>query len=542
MVIVPSTNIILLKTPMELSDNNQLTWSTKQEQYNYFNSLPKLMLEDATYQRKEGVIRYPTTPAIPYEELLKYNYCMYQNDAYDDKWFYAYITEVNYINDGMSTIKIETDVWNTWCFDITFKNSFIEREHVNDDTIGLHTVPENVEKGEYICSYDWNFQYKRGESSHVFYPCVGVSENIFTNNQIKVYNGVYSGLQYICLEDSDSLAGFLNYYSSEGKVEEVYTLFMIPECFISNTASPNWSTRTISVSSGTWTIKYIEVPSSEIEFNCGTTYTVRPTQLGIGNNKYTPKNKKLLTSDYIYILVDNMCGSVAKYDYEYFSNPNNCVFQTYGAINSGCSIKVIPKNYKGVENNYSEGLTGAKLPVCSWVSDIYTNWLTQNGINIGVNMVMGAMNTTIGVMKASSGDISGVTQATSGASTIANTISEVRQHYLVPAQAQGNTNVGDVMFAIGVISPTLYDMTIKPEFAKIIDDYFSMYGYKVNSVKTPNIRGRRNWNYVKTIGCNLIGDIPQLDLQKIKNMFDTGITLWHNSSTFLDYSQDNSII
>ena len=80
---------------------------------------------------------------------------------------------------------------------------------------------------------------------------------------------------------------------------------------------------------------------------------------------------------------------------------------------------------------------------------------------------------------------------------------------------------------------------IKRQFAERIDKYFDMYGYLTNTVKIPNLNNRPNWNYVKTIGVNIIGDIPQEDLQTIKNMFDNGITLWHNKNTFLDYSQNN---
>ena len=55
-----------------------------------------------------------------------------------------------------------------------------------------------------------------------------------------------------------------------------------------------------------------------------------------------------------------------------------------------------------------------------------------------------------------------------------------------------------------------------------------------------NVReNRRNWNYIKTNGINILADIPQDDLQIIKSMFDNGITLWHNTETFLDYSQNN---
>ena len=69
-----------------------------------------------------------------------------------------------------------------------------------------------------------------------------------------------------------------------------------------------------------------------------------------------------------------------------------------------------------------------------------------------------------------------------------------------------------------------------------------MFGYKINKVKTPNITGRQNWNYVKTINCNFEGDIPQTDLRIIKTMFDNGVTLWHNPATIYNYSASNNII
>ena len=81
--------------------------------------------------------------------------------------------------------------------------------------------------------------------------------------------------------------------------------------------------------------------------------------------------------------------------------------------------------------------------------------------------------------------------------------------------------------------------TIKKEFAERLDKYFDMYGYTINELKNININSRPNWNYIKTQGANILGDIPQYDLQSIKEMFDNGITFWHNPETFLDYSQNN---
>lgn len=85
-------------------------------------------------------------------------------------------------------------------------------------------------------------------------------------------------------------------------------------------------------------------------------------------------------------------------------------------------------------------------------------------------------------------------------------------------------------------------MSIRAEYARMIDDYFTMFGYKTNRLKVPNITGRANWNYVKTKGCNVIGNVPQDDLQEIKTMFNRGVTIWHNTSTFMDYSQNNAIV
>ena len=73
----------------------------------------------------------------------------------------------------------------------------------------------------------------------------------------------------------------------------------------------------------------------------------------------------------------------------------------------------------------------------------------------------------------------------------------------------------------------------------MIDQYFDMFGYKVNTVKSPNVKSRKNWNYLKTINCNFTGNIPEKDMEKIKLIFDNGVTLWHNKDTMYDYNNDN---
>ena len=118
-VITPQTEIRLLKCPLELSDLNQLTFSNATAQYNYFNSLPKVIADNATYQRKDGFIRFPAE----FDEIVEYNYVMYQNEAYSNKWFYAYIDHMEYLSNGSTAVYIKTDVFQTWQFNITFKPS-----------------------------------------------------------------------------------------------------------------------------------------------------------------------------------------------------------------------------------------------------------------------------------------------------------------------------------------------------------------------------------------------------------------------------------
>ena len=65
-----------------------------------------------------------------FDDLIGYNYVMYQNTHYSTKWFYAFILGMEYVNDNMTRIVITTDPYQTWQFDITFMQSFVEREMI----------------------------------------------------------------------------------------------------------------------------------------------------------------------------------------------------------------------------------------------------------------------------------------------------------------------------------------------------------------------------------------------------------------------------
>lgn len=534
MAVTPDTEIRLVKCNLNLDNNNQLNFSNATSQYNYFNGLTHLTINNASYQRKDNYIRYPAH----IDSIIEYNYVMYKNTHYKNKWFYAYITKMEYENDNCTRIYIKTDVFQTWQFDITFMKSFIEREHVNNDTIGLHTIDEGLGTGEYINNGFGTFNTMGASNSYI----IGVSEVLPTMYYLKnrAYSGIFSGLYLYTFTVYDSkpaaehLSEFIHAYDEAGKGGDIYEIFVVPSNLISSND-----------------VAWHDYNESGISFHYGllattpaTSSTAETVNINTTLDGYTPKNNKLYVAPFNYLYLSNNVGQDVVYHYEDFAN-HTPKFLVEGIITPGCSIRVYPINYKRqtddltittARKSYQYGLNAGKLPMCSWISDSYTNWITQNGVNLAASTISSA---AVGTASALTGNIPG---AMSGISGIINNITAINKADMIPNTVGGNVNGSDITFATRNLNVTYSKMSVRSEIAKVIDDFFSMYGYKVNSLKTPNITGRSNWNYVKMINPNIEGYIPQEDLQEIKQLFSDGITIWHTTTHFLDYSQTNSII
>ena len=103
------------------------------------------------------------------------------------------------------------------------------------------------------------------------------------------------------------------------------------------------------------------------------------------------------------------------------------------------------------------------------------------------------------------------------------------------------SNLGNnTMFDTGWKNMHFYVMvkTVRNEYATQITNYFKMFGYKVNKLEVPNTKSRENYNYIKTVDANIVGNIPANDLSAIKGIFDKGVTIWHTDQIG-DYSLSN---
>lgn len=572
-VITPSTDVYLLKVPLEINDVNQLTFINATAQYNYFNSLPKIEVHDFTYQRKDGVIRF----GAEYDELITYNYVMYRNDAFSNKWFYAFITNMEWKSPRCTDISIKTDVWQSWMFDITLKPVLIDREHTNNDTVGAHTLPEGLELGEMVANgtttnfgsipvenVNENFYtvievsqvQNKGESGTLSYEWVSGSHDLTPkiNNLERgtiplIVGGTFAGSTSGAIRTPDQV---VHLYDVAGFSDSIVNMYMLPYTLVGAfneiklTATPNTGVVT--------TYDGIGVP---VRVNGTTNLTTSSFTRPSSVNGYTPKNNKVLTWPYCYFNISNNSGTSIPFHYEDFSSTVS--FKVEGTFGVSGSTKAIPQNYKNIDtsgNALDYSITGAKYPVCSWRSDSFTNWLTQNAVNLDTQWKLSgiAAATSVAGGAVSGGISGGLVGAAVGAGLGAiqgggELIKQAREQHLaktqanmIPDQVHGNLGAGDFIWAKYRSPYTYIPMSIKAEYAQCIDQYFSQYGYKCNRVKVPNVYGRRNWNFVKTVGCYIDGDIPQGDMEELKNMFNRGITFWHNPATFADYSQNNDII
>lgn len=264
----------------------------------------------------------------------------------------------------------------------------------------------------------------------------------------------------------------------------------------------------------------------------------------------TIKNNKCYCYPYNYLLVTNNIGGINTYRYEDFPL-GYCDFERQLALSIGVSGRVVPKNYKGVAENLDETVSLGKYPTCQWSSDSYTNWLTQNAVNIekaemnmdftrvraGTNLVKNAFNLQFGTA---------MTSMIESGMTLENQIADLQGEFyagkLLPNKL-GGTADGDVNFSSLDNGFKFIKMRAKNEYMLAIDNYFTRFGYKILRVKIPETNSRRYWNYLQIgTGESLgFGDIPQEALSGINQIAQKGTTIWHDHEIIGDYSLTNSI-
>lgn len=516
MYIEPRTNVRLLhNVPLENTYDHTLYFADAQSQYNYFANLTKKNCVNYTYQRvNKGRIRVEGKADNYYD----CNYMMFQNTSFGNKWFYAFINSVEYINNETTEIEFEIDVIQTWFFDSAVEECFIERQHSLSDAIGDNIVPETLNCGEYV--FNDYAPVTPMTDMCVIIAIVDVTDRTFG----QLYDGIY-GSATLYVYDSTDVSGINNKIDEYiQKPEAVLSVYMCPKILI-----------------GTIPTSHI-IPYGGSGFK---TTVVKPAvDKTMTLNGYLPRNGKMYTYPYNFFHVDNGSGQELSLRYEFFENLRPVV-EISGTITQPVALSLRPDSYKGVAGydplgGYTslntETIQLNNYPMCSWNVDAYQAWVAQNAIPIG----LGIMTNTANNMIASQYSAHPTGSFISGAiGTITSSLTDWYKASIQADISKGSFNNGGVNTAIGKQQFYGGRCSVNYQMAKIIDDYFNMFGYATKAVGRINTHSRPHWNYVKTVGCVLSGSIPSDDARKIISIYDRGITFWRNGNEVGNYELDN---
>lgn len=561
----PATIGRLIKT-IDFSPDYEhvVLFKTPDEQYQYFAAKEGKSFARHSFNR---VGRGHIKLNIGYSDVSDYSYLMFRNAEHENRWWYAFVDSIEYINDSVVDVRYSIDVMQSYMFNYTLGECFVEREHSVTDVIGENIVPEDIDLGPYVFGNsvepvvaDDRASNTAGQLTMNDLSLVVVYNPALFNLDLAVVNptdhfsenlfsGVYQGVRFLVLDmfssssyteqnikNADKVMGLINTATFGGFI----CAFMYPRMFIPID-------------------KYKDEPMYR-----NTRYHMflnRPTSF----SGYTPKNKKMFTSPFMMANLSNHRGSSKDFAFELCGGAVDDTttaakmgFGVEGNLSATPGVMAYPLLYLG-KNQYIEGAVIIDdYPQATWGADGLTEWASNNLFRTA--LMAGAAG--VSTLPVGSGAL-----ALSGAHTIGDAVTAAaktaglalsKASYSFPAMigtasafyastTSGHTygNVsGEVVFGNDTARQiTARIKRITEENARRIDKYMTRYGYATKKVKTPNRDSRPYWNYVKCQGATLIGaKMPSSVADVIRAVYDGGVTFWRPSAVIGDYTnQDNSV-
>lgn len=478
----PETQIYILKG-VECDAMSNTYWGVyedKESQLQFFlNNFEYKVFNDFTYQRVNGVVNIEGD----FDEIRKYNYMVYKNRkaGAGSKWIYCFITQVGYVSDSVCSISFETDVMQTWRFEIedSFLPSFIAYEHrdrwykyPNQSLMpALNTQPENIELGTEMISYevdklfndtinDWCFAVvtltesasknqtdRNPKGSLILGTPTPLYYYIFPFN-IKTGDGFYNDLT--CIDSSGASHSITNLSDVYGAITQ--TSKWVNKCAnISVVQNLNG----ITIENGQvkidnhYKVELCYGGSTEIE-----TYYIMPLQyptfqnMNYGYEKSNQldilsmlktliddKESKLFWYPFCYSMVTTNNGAFKFYKNELWKKLDSVYFTMVSSISSS-KVDYMPLDYKYYSsNNFLAALSESfedsyeiNLPI---VSD-YTASLMQssrNSMNVGLNNTIRSNEANMAIASATGNAMTNIANAQNSNNIINTSESSLNQLY-----------------------------------------------------------------------------------------------------------------
>ena len=519
--IAPDTDIYLLaNVECDKSYDNVKYFATKNAQHTYMSDKIVKSFTNQSYGRvNRGTFRL----FCKADDVYQCNYLMFQNTAFGNKWFYAFINSIEYVSNNTCEVRFTIDLFQTWFLDCTLGQCFVEREHVTDDSIGAHTLNEDVPTGEMITAIEEQLTEFSKQYTYGVEICISDTQLSGIANQPTwfdkpVLSGIFQGSKIGTTDNSDDLLTFLNNVISAGYQSTIIQIFTIPKIFApSGTDSRVQTTR--------------ELPAL-------------PTKFG----NYTPVNNRLYSSPFVDYIVYAPTGDKMVLHPELFSDYEHRILTFSGNQSVTPQIMCIPTNYKITGGtNKTEGYTLNYGIKGSFLYDAYQAEIASYGVGqIGGNILKwtprllssagSATQSISSVIGAEALTYGNVSSALSGVGSIVGTIGDVLKETHDTSELSGASG-GSVLWSQQILDTFVQVRQVREEYARIADNYFSMFGYKVCRLKVPNIATRPSWNFVKCSTVAITGAIPADAEELIMSVLKKGVTFWKTS--FGNYSANN---
>lgn len=523
MYILPDATIkIYENVPFDSNYQNTCLFASASAQRSYFNGLTSKTFTKFTYQRMNRDYIQVSGIADDYQNV---NYLTFQNSP-TSKIYYCFVDYVQYVNVGCARLSITIDVQQTYMFDYELLDCYVEREHSVTDEIGDNIVEENLPLGELEYNYITSFPAREaGGILPQKYSIVTATTFSYTYNASVpgtlptviidrtsvplTVDGIPQGLFYQQLGDFDEapriLKALVDEATSSNAIDGVVSIFACP---------------------------------SELWHGAGGDYSPYVTYKVPNHNKlpYTPKNNKLYTYPYTRLFITDLSGCDGEYRYERFKGEVS--FSGTMPLQPNPVFMLIPDSYNQVIGifsppNYNYMLKSTALPQISYTTDSFKEWLAQNRFSLLLN----GLTTTLSLASAGTPPTAATVAGMAGSAI--TTMTEAVRAMQLPPQLHNSAALNSLAPA-GILGYQVFNQRVTEQYERIIDDYFTLYGYATNRLKVPNRNSRPHWNYVKTNWCNLEGDIPADARQQLEEIYNRGITFWKTPSEIGNYSLDNS--
>jgi hypothetical protein len=448
------------------------------------------------------------------DSLYNCNYVMFQNTQFGERWFFAFIEKLKFKSGNVTDVVIKMDVYQTFQFDFTIQDTFIERQTFDNDY--YNTLSDTPSTGDLKTIWEYE-KLLQGMFFILFNSNPTVEDTTTITNFSYPVIGDYSLPCYMVLcYTADEMSEIVQAVSNKGRADRIQACYFAP-CFLNEI---NYELQIVSGGD----LNLSRQNSMQLISIMSVSNLFETLSLNIN---YSPIFKKELSYPYAKLeIVDRITGKFIELDLSKFLNPLQPQFTLMFNITDNVEYKVIPLNYNGIGYSIENSLVVEPTTDLPVFSNSYSKYLKDNK---GSNAINGFMSVAGAVGSLVTGNIAGAVGSFASISSIINQSNVAKSQ---PNQVSGIK--GDAFDYLNY-NPSIYFRlkVMDSDHMKIARNYWNAFGYPVRSISTFNNTSKR-YNFIKTVCVNIIADtIPSEFAREIEGIFDKGVTIWNNN--YLNY-------